>query len=304
MTRGLAFSLGGGGARGALQVGALRALIESGVVPDILIGTSVGAVNAAFVGIRGVNLSTIDELTLAWHDAMSAELLPSNFLWFIVRSMFKTPYVDSFHRLKDFFLQHGMSPELRFSEINQVRLFLVASDLNSGSPVIYGMDQEDQILDGLLASTALPPWVSPMLIEERYLMDGGVVSPLPIEPAMQVGATSIIAFDITDDRDVPHDASGFGPFIAKLISTVGTRQRNLELQIAQARRIPVFHLKLTGREPVALWDFSHTDELISLGYEFTQKAIRAGELNLSRNLILKLTTRFTRLFHPGTSESQ
>ena len=288
--------MGGGGARGALQVGAMRALIEAGVTPDILTGTSVGAVNAAFVAIRGVNLSTIDELVLAWQDAVSAELLPSNFLWFVVRSMFKSPNVDSFHRLKDFFLKHGMTPDIRFSDIDHVKLFLVASDLNSGSPVIYGLDQDDRILDGLLASTALPPWVSPMMVEERYLMDGGAVSPLPIEPAIRVGATSII------DRDVHHDASGFGPFLAKLITTVGIRQRDLELQIAQARGIPVSHLKLTGRDPVPLWDFSRTDELISLGYEYTQKAIHTGELDRSIGLIAKMTVRFKRWFHLGAVE--
>jgi NTE family protein len=297
MKRSLAFALGGGGARGALQVGALRALFEAGIAPDILIGTSAGAVNAAFLGMRGVQLSTIDELISAWKDAMSADLLPSNFLWFIVRSMFGSPNVASFHRLKDFFLSHGLNPDMQFSEISGVRLFLVASDLNSASPLIYGQNPEDKILDGLLASTALPPWISPLMTDERYVMDGGAVSPLPIEPAIQVGATSIIAFDITDERDIPHDANGFGSFITKLIVTVGMRQKELEMEIAQARCIPVYHLKLRGKEPVALWDFSHTEELISLGYDYTYKAIHAGEIELPGNWLVKFSSKVKRYIH-------
>ena len=56
---GLAFVLGGGGGRGALQVGALRALLEAGLQPDLLVGTSAGAVNATYLAMRGFNLETL-----------------------------------------------------------------------------------------------------------------------------------------------------------------------------------------------------------------------------------------------------
>jgi NTE family protein len=62
MNNRLAFVLGGGGARGALQVGALRALLEAGYRPDLLIGTSIGAINAAGLALWGVDLAGVDAL--------------------------------------------------------------------------------------------------------------------------------------------------------------------------------------------------------------------------------------------------
>jgi NTE family protein len=62
MNRPLALVLGGGGARGALQVGGLRALLEANIQPDLLVGTSIGAVNAATLAIRGAAASSIASL--------------------------------------------------------------------------------------------------------------------------------------------------------------------------------------------------------------------------------------------------
>ena len=70
MRRSLAFVLAGGGARGALQVGALRALLESGIRPDLLVGTSIGAINAAFLGLHGYTTESLDLLKAAWFAVM------------------------------------------------------------------------------------------------------------------------------------------------------------------------------------------------------------------------------------------
>src|SRR3970282_1559461 len=95
MKRKLAFVLGGGGARGALQVGALRAVLEAGYQPDLLVGTSIGAVNASYLAINGFNQESLVGLARAWHDAAHADLLPANYLWLTVRSLFRRPDVSS-----------------------------------------------------------------------------------------------------------------------------------------------------------------------------------------------------------------
>jgi len=91
-------------------------------------------------------------------------------------------------------------PDLRFEQIEGVRLILVAADLNARSVALYGLDPRQSVLEGLLASTALPPWAVPIEKDDQLLMDGGVVSNLPIEPAMTSGATEIIALDLHDPR--------------------------------------------------------------------------------------------------------
>src|SRR5512139_1747709 len=74
----LAFVLGGGGARGAMQVGALRTLIEAGFKPDLLVGTSIGAVNAAGLALWGVDLAGIEALERVYAQIASTNLLDSH----------------------------------------------------------------------------------------------------------------------------------------------------------------------------------------------------------------------------------
>lgn len=70
MRQSLAFVLAGGGARGTLQVGAQRALLEAGIQPDLVVSTSVGAINAVFLGLHGFTPEALDLLETAWFAAM------------------------------------------------------------------------------------------------------------------------------------------------------------------------------------------------------------------------------------------
>ena len=273
MNKQLAFVLGGGGARGALQVGALRALLEHGLQPDLLVGTSVGAVNATFLALHGYSKQSLDLLTAAWHKAASIDLLPANYLWLTVRAMFGRSSVNPSNRIRDFFIAQGLTPELRFTDIRQPRLIIVSADLNTGKPVLHGESPDDEILEALLVSTALPPWAMPVRKQGRYLMDGGVVSSLPIEPALRAGATEILALDLTDTREIFSKGNGFGIFLDRLTFAVEKRQADLELELAEARGVPILYLDLIGKNPVPFWDFRHTDELIAQGYETAQQVI-------------------------------
>jgi NTE family protein len=277
MNNKLAFVLGGGGSRGALQVGALHALLETRLHPDLLIGTSVGAVNATFLALNSFSKNSLDLLTAAWQEAAMLDLLPANYVRLTLRAMLGHSTINPSNRLRDFFIDHGLIPELRFADIKHQRLIIVSTDLNTGKPVLHGETLEDGILDALLVSTALPPWVMPVRKQSQYLMDGGVVSSLPIEPAMLAGATEIIAFDLTDPRESFGRSTGFGFFLDRLTFTVEQRHVDLELGLAKAHGIPVFHLRLNGKECIPLWDFHHADELITQGYEFTRQAISANE---------------------------
>lgn len=275
MQKQLAFVLGAGGSRGALQVGALRALAEAGYHPDILVGASVGAVNATYLAVNGADLTTITRLEEAWLDLRAMELAPSNYLWVSLRVLLNRPTRALSHRLEKFFIEHGLSREVYFRDITGVRLGILATDLNSGSPVLYGQDLEQSVLDGLLASIALPPWISPLEKEGLLLIDGGVISCLPIESALAMGATEIIALDLLDARETSAERPALGQLISKLVNTVEMRQLELEIALAQARGVAVRRLNLLAQEQVGLWDFQRTPELIEIGYVTTQTAIAA-----------------------------
>ncbi len=262
-----ALVLGGGGARGALQVGAMRALVEAGLQPDLVAGTSIGAVNGAYVAVRGFTAEALDGLAGAWHDAASMDLLPDNYLWLIIRSLFNRPGLNVQRQMRAFFVKHGLDPELRFGDLRRLPLILVSADLWAGCAVAHGTDPDERVLDAVLASTAIPPWVRPMDAGERLLMDGGAVSNLPVEPALVQGATEIVALDLSDPRPIGPDVAGFGPFLFQLMYTVQHRQTELEKQIAAARGVPVYHVPLQPAVPMALWDMKRSVPLIERGYE-------------------------------------
>ncbi len=155
MEKKLAFVLSGGGARGALQVGALYALLETGIQPDFMIGASIGAVNSAFLALNGFSKKSLDQLSAAWRNAGASDLLPANYVWLTVRAMFKRSSNDPSRRLRDFFISQGLTPGLSFTDIQKPNLVIVSADLNTGEPILHGTFPEDKILDALLLSTAL-----------------------------------------------------------------------------------------------------------------------------------------------------
>jgi NTE family protein len=273
MKKKIAIVLSGGGARGALHVGALRALLEANVTPEMLVGTSIGACNAAFIALHGMNQQCLDKLTDVWRNAATTEILPSNYLWLSVRMLFNRRVPDASNRMRDFMVTNGLLPDLCFGDLQGVRLLLVAADLNRGVPTVFGDDPSESILQGVLASTALPPWVTPLERGNQLLMDGGIISNLPIQAAIEAGADEIIALDLSEAHAEPENIQGFGPFFTRVIHTVQKRQLALELDLAEARHVPTCYIRLSPANSIPLWDFSHTEELMVQGYTITAPAI-------------------------------
>ena len=279
--RRLVFVLGGGGARGALQAGALRALFEAGIQPDLLVGTSAGSVNAVFLAMRGFNQKSLDRLNESWMAAAKADLLPVNTAYLTMRIFFNRVLAQPYKPLRDFFIAQGVLPGLQFRDLQQVPVIVVSADLNSGQPVYHGSRLTDSVLEGLLASTALPPWVNPIESEDRFLIDGGAVSNLPIEAAVIHGASEIIALSLTNPDEIETHARGFGPFWTKYLYAVETRQISLELQLAEAKGVPVHKMTLKTETSVSPWDFSQTERLLEAGFQQMKRALDSGEVHVA-----------------------
>jgi NTE family protein len=197
MKKCLAFVLGGGGSRGAMQVGALRALIEAGFKPDLLVGTSIGAVNAAGLALWGVDLAGVEALERAYQDVADAHLMDPRLARITLRALSGRPNHHASRRVEEYLISKGITADLRFDQVPHARLGLISSDLNTGQPVIYGQDTSQLVLEGIMASIAIPPWFAPLAKDGHFIMDGGALSNLPVEPAMTLGATEIIALDLT-----------------------------------------------------------------------------------------------------------
>lgn len=292
MKKKLAFVLSGGGSRGALQVGALRAILEGGYIPDIITGTSIGAANAAFLSIHGFTAEGIEKLQSVWQSTVNQDLLPTNLWTHTMRILLRKPGANTKERIREFAIANGLTPDLRFGDIKTARLYLVAADLNAGQQVIFGQDLNDFVLDGVMASMTLPPWMAPLEKEGRYLMDGAAVSNLPIEAALRQGASDVIALDLFDPNEVETSSQGLRPFLWKLDKTVESRQAELEMKLAEARGVRVRRITLAGDTPVAIWDFRHAVALMEKGYALGQKAVQCWQQEdspLWHRLISKVT---------------
>jgi len=274
MSKNLAFVLGGGGARGALQVGALKALLEAGYQPDLLVGTSIGAANAAYLALYGATPQTIAALAEVWRKVSAADLLPISPMRLTMRTLLRRMGRDDHQQLLDFFISYGLPADLRFGDIQKIKLFMVSADITTGRQVLFGGNPHERVLDGLLASVALPPWLMPVRRDGSYLVDGTFVSNLPIEPALELGADEIIALDLSDPQGAPlRETSGMVTFIENLINTTEQRQIDLELKIAAASKVTVRRLALNGESPLPIWNFRRSEELMRQGYEIALREI-------------------------------
>ena len=291
MKKKLAFALGGGGSRGALQAGALRALLQANIQPDLLVGTSIGSVNAIFMAMHGFSPQMLDKLDEAWLIVAKANLFPASTAWLTTQMLLNYVGVYPYSGIKDYFVAQGIRPDLRFGDLPHAPVILVSTDLNGRKPVYYGNDPQDLVLDGLIASAALPPWVSPIDSGGRMLVDGGMISNLPIEPALAYGATEIIAMGLSNPNEVSETMSGIGNTWTKFLNTIEARQIQLELALARARNVPVHIIDLKTLVPVPVYDFSQTQFLLQDGYRQTKWVLDSGllaQLGQSDTWLLRL----------------
>lgn len=280
MKKCLAFVLGGGGARGAMQVGALRALIEVGLKPDLLVGTSIGAINATGLALWGVDLAGIEALERAYQRMQDSRLLDPRLLRFAWNAVSKRQNHRGSRYAREFLIAEGVMPDFRFGQIKNVRLATVAADLHTGGPVVYGWDPEQSVMEGVLASIAIPPWFAPIEKDGQYIVDGGAVSNLPIGTAVKLGATEIIALDLHDPDAYADLNKTIDPLVTKLASAIIQRQLGLEMELASARGISFHYVSLRSTPPVPLWDFKTHRDLFRIGYETMQNEMSRWPQNI------------------------
>jgi NTE family protein len=180
-----AFVLSGGASLGALQVGMLRALYERGVAADLLVGTSVGALNAAFVASRPQTPATAGELARVWRGIHREDIFPVS-----LRALGGGLRGQRDHLVPDRALRRQVRRYIEFEDLSEaaVPLHVVAFDLIDGREVLLS---EGAAVDAITAAASIPGVFPPVAIGERRLIDGGVVNNTPISHAVELGAERI-----------------------------------------------------------------------------------------------------------------
>ncbi len=301
MEKCLAFVLGGGGARGAMQVGALRALFEAGYKPDLLVGTSIGAANAAGLAWWGANLDGVASLERAYQSIAEGHLMdsPGRLVWHAISGR---PYYTS-TRAKEFLIAAGITSDMRFDQVQNVRLGLVVAEMGSGQPLIYGLDPGQSVLEGVLASCAVPPWFAPIENDDQLIVDGGALSNLPIEPALIMGATEIIALDLNVSPTTSGPIHKLNQ-LEKSVSAFMKREIYLETALAEAKGVVVHYMRLQSFPPIQMWDFSTYQNLIKIGYETaTQHMSDWNQIKRSNPLTRLWSAHIEPKFHPRRTKT-
>ena len=178
----IGLALGGGVARGFAHIGALRALLDNGIVPDIIAGTSIGAVvGAAYLAGK------LDVLE-AWARSLS-RLRMLSYLDFRVRSA----GLIGGARLVATLSEHLGS--LRIEDLERP-FVAVATDMVTGHEVWL---REGSLVEALRASFSLPGIFAPVMLDHRWLIDGALVNPVPVSVCLAMGAQMTIAVNLNAD---------------------------------------------------------------------------------------------------------
>lgn len=176
----VAFVLSGGASLGSIQVGMLRALAERGIAPDLIVATSVGAVNGAFLASREFSVETVEELGEIWLSMRRGRVFPAEpltgFLGFIGARRNLVP-AGSLRRLITRHVEQERLEELRIS------LHVIACDVLTGAEVRLS---RGPLVEAVMASAAIPGVFPPVDWEDQLLIDGGVVNNTPITHALDL----------------------------------------------------------------------------------------------------------------------
>ena len=163
-----AFVLSGGGSLGAVQVGMLQALAAHDVRPDLLVGTSAGAVNAAWVAAHGMSPDSLGELADVWTGLRRGDIFPVDPRQMLRGLLGRSPGVASDASLRRLVRAHATIDDLRQA---RVPTHLVAADLLSGQQVLTSAGD---LVDGVLPGAAIPGILPPVQRAARHLVDGSV----------------------------------------------------------------------------------------------------------------------------------
>jgi NTE family protein len=272
-----AFVLAGGASLGAMQAGMLRALYERGITPDLLVGTSAGALNAAFIASRRQTVTTAQELAEVWRGLDRHDIFPLH-----PRTVISGLANHGDHLVPDTAMRRLAQRHLRFEQLEQatVPVHLVAFDLLSGQEVLLS---SGPALEAVLAAAAIPGVLPPVRWGERLLVDGGIVNNTPISHAIELGAERVYVLPSEDPtaRGLPEPPRGaLDAAVHAFQLLVGARQPADIARYATAAELIVF--AAPNPDHVQPTDFDHADRLIGTALAAARATL--AERGISRRL--------------------
>lgn len=252
-----ALVLSGGGGFGAYQVGAWRALAEANWRPDVVLGTSIGAVNGFLIS-RGVSA---EELRRVWVEVPAQLAVPNGgFRLF--------PYSREIPRFRAWTAE--IARRFQGRPLN-CRLQVCMAELRSGAMRVV---EGDAITERhLLAACALPPIMLPVRVDGRLYVDGGTLYPVPLKEAVATGADEIVAIDLFRGApcNLPRVLRLTTLWIRNLLR--GESHQPATEHLARVRLRTLGHAASLGTIRQCFeWDPGRVERLMEMGYRDTVAA--------------------------------
>jgi NTE family protein len=266
-----AFVLAGGGSLGAVEVGMLRALLEAGERPELVVGSSVGAVNAPYFA-GDPTLAGVAALESIWRGLRRDDVFPLSPRYALAGIAGRRDHLVSPGPLRALLERHLPYFDLRDAKL---RCCVVATDLAQGAEVWL---EQGPAAEAVLASAAIPGVFPPVPWEDRSLVDGGVLSHTPIAAAAALGAARIVVLP-TGYPCAPEGLPAATP--------LGVALHALSLLIAHQLVADIerfsSELDLHVVPPLCpirgpMYDFSQVGDWIDRAYASTREWIRTGGL--------------------------
>ena len=269
-----AFVLSGGGSLGAVQVGMLQALAAHGIEPDLLVGTSAGAMNAAWVATHGTSEISLDGLAKVWTGLRRRDVFPLDIRAGLRGLAGRSPAVTSAERLHHLVATHAAGTDTL--DDAKLPVHLVAADLLSGQTV---MISDGPLVTGVLASSAIPGIFPPVAQDGRHLIDGGVAHDTGVAAAVDLGATLIYVLPTGSPCALPAPpVSAVGTALHALTLLIQRRLAREVADLAGAATIKVLPPLCPLRTSAA--DFTHGAELIARSRQASTEWIHSGDIDL------------------------
>jgi NTE family protein len=255
----VALVLAGGASLGSIQVGMLRALLEMGFEPDMIVGTSVGAINGAFMA-REFSMAQLDRLEEIWRGITTEDVFPRRGVIELAGSFLGSEgrHIASKRGLEAL----AGEPLTESHDELVVPTTLIASDILTGEKILLS---EGDLRTHMVTSASIPGVFPPVELGERVLVDGGVVANVPVLPARHLGAKSLVVLDPGYPcalEEAPTSRLGYALHIVTLM----IRHQSFGVLHFLEEESVVVYVPPPCPIKVAPHNFSATDELIEQGY--------------------------------------
>ena len=263
----IGFVLSGGANLGSLHVGMLKALLEAGIKPDVVVGTSIGAVNAAHLAFDP-SLENLEGLEECWRSVRARDIFPFSPVR-NARALFREGAFFSSHRWRDF-----LTERLQYETFEEtaVPLRITATDYEEGRSIVF---DSGSVVEAVLASTSLPAIFPPHEIDGHYYLDGAISDQLPLKVALEAGAHTVYVMAVNVPSPPLDRRSPFTILRHSLTILLFPRIR------LDALSLPGDHPKLrivqvpSVSTQVSLWDMSRHEDLIATAYQSTKEFLEA-----------------------------